>query len=384
MPDSLQEIINMVLDHTVRIQQIPAPTFAEAQRSDYMKENFSLYGLQEVTSDALGNVFGRLPGTGEKAPVVVSAHLDTVFPEGTDLHLIHSEGQICGPGIGDNSLGAAALFGVLEMLQESPKLPGDVWLVANTCEEGLGDLKGMKAVVDRFGHQAAAYIVLEGMGLGRITHRGLGVQRYRVTMCTQGGHSWAHFGRPSAVLELARFVGLLHDLHLPTEPRTTYNVGVFKGGTSVNVIPSEAHLELDLRSEDVDALKELCTQVEKLAGSFIRIGSDYVSVNLEIIGLRPAGEIPDDHPLVQSAVDSLYRLGFSPQLGIGSTDANVPLSRGIPSVCLGVTTGTDSHTLSECIQTEPVALGLQQVVDVVRSAFLHGKSQLLQDTISPS
>ena len=367
MAGSLQEIVNLVLDLTVCVQQIPAPTFHEAQRSAFLNEKFLLHGLQEVSTDILGNVFGRLPGAGDQAPVVVSAHLDTVFPEGTDLHLIHKEGQISGPGIGDNSLGVAALFGVLSLLRESPILPGDVWFVANTCEEGLGNLRGMQAVIDRFGNQAAAYIVLEGMGLGRITHRGLGVQRYRVTMCTQGGHSWANFGRPSAVQELARFVSHLENLHLPTEPRTTYNVGVFEGGTCVNVIPSEAHLELDLRSEDVNALTDVCTQVENLAGSLNRNGCDYVSVKLEIIGQRPAGEIPADHPLVQSAVRSLRALGFSAQLSIGSTDANLPLSRGLPAICLGLTTGADSHTLGECIQTQPVGLGLQQVVDVIRS-----------------
>lgn len=367
MTYNLQEIAIQVLELTMHIQQIPAPTFSEAQRSALVQSKFILHGLQDVTRDALDNVYGRLPGSGSQAPIVISAHLDTVFPEGTNLQIIQSEGKISGPSIGDNSLGVAGLIGVLQMLQQSSPLPGDVWFVANTCEEGLGNLRGIRAVVDRFGGQACAYIVLEGMGLGRITHRGLGVERYRVTMNTPGGHSWANYGRPSAVHELARFVSQLESLTLPAEPRTTYNIGVFTGGTSVNVIAPEAHLEIDLRSEDVNALSALCSQVKDLAGSFEHPGSDYVKVTVDVIGQRPAGEIPAKHPLVQAAAQSLRSLGFEPQLGIGSTDANVPLSRGFPAVCLGLTTGSDAHALTECIHTAPIGSGLQQVVDVIRS-----------------
>jgi tripeptide aminopeptidase len=369
MEDNRQEVANQVLDLAIRIQQIPAPTFYESQRSAFLQTAFIQQGLLDVTRDGIDNVFGRLAGAGTQPPVVVSAHLDTVFPEGTDLRLTQTEAKISGPGIGDNSLGVAGLVGVLNLLRQSGPLKGDVWFIANTREEGLGNLKGMRTVVERFGSETSAYIVLEGIGLGRVTHRGLGVTRYRVTMNTQGGHSWANFGRPSAVHELARFASRLEDLSLPTEPRTTYNIGVFTGGTSVNVIASEAHLELDLRSEDVNALTNLCTQVKDLAESFSQSGNDSVNVILDIIGQRPAGEIPADHPLVQGAVHSLRELGLTPQLGIGSTDANVPLSLGFPAICLGLTTGMDAHSSSESIHTEPIRLGLQHVVDVIRSAF---------------
>lgn len=360
-------LINRILDLAVTIQQIPAPTFGEARRADFVHRQFLAEGLTDVSIDADGNVYARLPGMGNAKPLVVSAHLDTVFPETTDLTISRSVEEIAGPGIGDNALGLAGLFGLLWSLRlRGSTLPGDVWLVANVGEEGLGDLCGMRAVVDRFGDSVQAYLVLEGMALGHIYNRGLGVRRYRVTIQTAGGHSWVDYGRPSAVHELAALITRLTDLQIPQKPRTSLNVGTISGGTSINTIASIATLELDLRSEDTYVLERLAVQVEIMAAETSRVGVDVLA---EVIGCRPPGEISSNHHLVRLAMQCLQAQGIQSYLHIGSTDANVPLSRGLPAICLGLTTGFGAHTRSEFIRTRPLAQGLAQLVTLVEHVF---------------
>lgn len=356
-----------LLDLAVRIQQIPAPTFAEAERAHFVKGLFESNDLQDVSMDAAGNVYARLAGQGAGKPLVVSAHLDTVFPIETDLAVSRQPDRIAGPGIGDNSLGVAALFDLLWRLRaHGVCLPGDLWLVANVCEEGLGDLRGMRAVVERFGAQALAYLAFEGLSLGFIQHRGLDVRRYRISAQTSGGHSWADHGQPSALHELARLVTQLISIPLPEQARSTLNVGRMAGGTSVNAIASEAWLELDLRSEDTRALDGLVRQVENLVGIAASPG---VRLEATLIGQRPSGALPASHPLVGLAERCLQVQGIQPKLTIGSTDANAPLSCGYPALVLGVTTGGGAHTLDEYIHTEPAARGMAQIFDFVRQAW---------------
>ncbi|MFZ5909900.1 MAG: M20/M25/M40 family metallo-hydrolase [Chloroflexota bacterium] len=356
-----------LLDLVLRIQQIPAPTFAEGQRAEFVKSLFEAEGLQDVSLDATGNVYARLPGQGSGKPLVVSAHLDTVFPLETDLAVSIQPDRIAGPGIGDNSLGVAALFGLRWMLRaRGLSLPGDLWLVANVCEEGLGDLRGMRAVVERFGAQALAYLVIEGLSLGFIQHRGLGVRRYRISAHTGGGHSWSDYGQPSALHELARLVAQLTAIPLPEQPRTTLNVGRMGGGTSVNAIASEAWLELDLRSESLQALDDLVRRVESLVGTGSRPG---VRFEAQGIGHRPPGELSPGHPLVRLAERCLLAQGVEPKLTVGSTDANAPLSRGFPALVLGVTTGGGAHTPGEYIHTEPAARGMEQLLAFVSGVW---------------
>lgn len=366
-------LVERVLDLAVSIQQIPAPTFEEIKRAQFVHEKFLQGGLTDVSIDTLGNVYGRLPGTGTAPALVISAHLDTVFPESTDLRVTYSAERIAGPGIGDNSLGVAGLFGLLWALyQRGVSLDHDVWLVANVGEEGLGDLNGMRAVVDRFGDSVQAYIVLEGMALGQIYYRGLGVKRYCVRVQTQGGHSWVDYGRPSAVHELAKIITHLSDLPVVERPRTTLNVGVIKGGTTVNTIASEAHLELDLRSEEAGILEDLSARVEDLVAASNRPG---VMVSAEVIGRRPAGEISLDHPLVQLAARCLQKQGISPRINIGSTDANIPLSLGLPAICIGLTAGSGAHTVDEFIYKPPLAQGLAQLISIVEQFDLQVSGQ---------
>ncbi len=363
-----ESLLKRLLDMAVAIQQVPAPTFAEQQRADFVRDQFQAGGLAEVTVDGLGNVYGRLPGAGAKRPLVVSAHLDTVFPLDTPLDIQREDERIAGPGIGDNSLGVAGLLGLVWMLrQQGITLPGDLWLAANVGEEGLGDLRGMKAVVERFGAQALAYLVIEGMGLGHVYHRGLGVQRYRVSVHTQGGHSWVDYGRPSAVHELAKIAARLAGMTIPAQPRTTLNVGVIAGGTSVNTIASEAYFEIDLRSEEAGALLALARRVEGAVQAAHEPGS--VQTKSVLIGQRPAGSIPADHPLVLAAAHCVEEQSLAPRLTIASTDASWPLSLGYPAVCLGLTVGGGAHTRQEYILTQPLHQGMAQLLGLVQAAF---------------
>lgn len=356
--------LSNLLDLAVQIQQIPAPTFAEGPRAEFVRGLFLKENLKDVSMDSFGNVYARLPGKQKKAmPLIVSAHLDTVFPASVNLQAKQEAGKIIAPGIGDNSLGVAALFGILWSLRDRKiELKHDVWFVANMGEEGLGDLRGMRGVVERFESHVIGYLVLEGLALGHVYHRAIGVRRYRITAKTAGGHSWADYGQPSAVHELASLVTQLTSIRLPRQPRTTMNVGTFGGGTGINVLASEAKCELDLRSEDPKALLKLIYQVEKLLKDADRDG---VRIMAEIIGERPAGEIPADHPLVQLAVNCVREQGLDGSLTAGSTDANIPLSLGIPAVVMGITTGGGAHTTHEYIDIGPVEQGMDGLVRFV-------------------
>jgi len=374
-------IIEYVLNIAEYIQQIPAPTFEEHLRAGFMLRNFLEMGLKDVIMDDTGNVYALIKGQGEKPPLVISAHLDTVFPADTDLSITHTQEKISGPGIGDNSLGLAGLLGLCWSITDTsfeqnpkPHLPGDIWLVANVGEEGLGNLRGMKAVVNRFGGDVLGYIILEGMSLGQVFHRGLGVRRYLISVHTKGGHSWVDYGNPSAIHELADLVVKIRNVEFPAEPRTSYNVGLISGGTSVNTIAADASLQLDLRSTNSVILRNLSNQVEELVNYANQQGGKNIHMVAEVIGERPTGEIPVDHPLVTLAVECHAANGLKANLNIGSTDANEPLSRGLPAICMGLTTGGGSHTLGEYMNIKPVAQGLQILVDLVQAAFRGGNT----------
>lgn len=355
--------LKQLVDLAIAIQQIPAPTFHEAERARFVQTCFIEQGLVDVRLDRAGNVLARLAASRPDKAVVVSAHLDTVFPISVDLHCEREPDRILAPGIGDNSLGVAGLFGLVWALREQHlDLAGDLWLVANVCEEGLGDLRGIRAVVDQFGASPLAYIILEGMALGQVYHRGLGVRRYRITVNTSGGHSWIDYGQPSAVHELTALSTRITALKLSQAPRSTLNIGIISGGSSVNTIAAEAMLELDLRSEGDETLERLVGQVAEIVHETGRAG---VSIKMEIIGQRPSGQIPAEHPLVRLAQDCLLKVGIEPHLNIGSTDANLPLSRNMPAVTIGLTTGGGGHSVHEYINLAPLEKGMEQAVELV-------------------
>ena len=386
----MNNLLPRLLDLAVAIQQIPAPSFHEAERAGFVRALFTEEGLQGVEIDSTGNVYAcfgsdRQPTTVKGQPLIVSAHLDTVFPLGVDLSVRRDRESILAPGIGDNSLGVAGLFGLVwELRKRRLPLPGDLWLVADVCEEGLGNLHGMQAVVERFeprrkqsarrsgpprtrtGTTPLAYIIIEGMALGQVYQRGLGVRRYRLSVRTAGGHSWIDYGQPSAVHELTALSTRITALELPRQPRTTLNVGIISGGSSINTIAAEAMLELDLRSENSITLDDLVRQVEQIVCPAQKPG---VVVELEAIGQRPAGEIPAEHRLVKLAQNCLREVGVEPHLNIGSTDANLPLSLGLPAVTIGLTTGGLAHTVHEFINIPPLEKGLEQLVRLVSKAW---------------
>ena len=362
--------IDRIVDLAIEIQQIAAPTFYEQKRADHVKSLFEREKLNDISIDEAGNVYGRLQVSGPRLsdkPLIVSAHLDTVFPFEMDLSIKREADKVYGIGIGDNSTGVAALTGLIWLIHDRKiELGSDIWFVANVCEEGLGDLRGMKAVVDRFGSDVLGYLVLEGMALGHIYHRAVGVKRYKITAKTKGGHSWSDYGQLSAIHELSRLVIDLTSLELPKEPRTTMNVGKISGGTSINVIAAEASMELDLRSEGQAELEQLIVSVEKLIRDANKPG---LSVEAEVIGQRPAGELSPRHHLIKLAETCIREQGLDPSLTTGSTDANVPLSKGYTALVLGVTTGGDAHTKDEFINIAPVKVGMEQLISFISKAW---------------
>ncbi len=353
------------IENTLKLQSIPAPTFHETQRSSFLEHALKRNGVQDVEQDDMGNVFARVPG-GQAPAVIVSAHLDTVFPLDTPLQSKRTKRYLKGPGIGDNTVALSAL---IELAYDLPsaQLPGDVWLVANVAEEGLGNLQGMRRVVDRFNDRVSAYIVLEGMILGHVFHRGLPVNRYRIRVRTSGGHSWIHAGRPSAIHIMTQINSELLRLELPQQPRTTLNIGNIEGGTTVNTIAPSCQIKLDLRSEDPEILASIARQVESAARGYRKPG---IQIDIDKIGERPGGSIPADHPLVLAACHALERFGIeNVHLLIGSTDASIPLSRGIPAVCVGLTTGKNAHSLDERIQIDPMPRGYAALIELIRASF---------------
>jgi len=346
--------LDRLITRAIEIQSIPAPTFNESKRALYLKKAFENASLKKIELDTIGNLYGLIPGSGNR-PIIVSAHLDTVFPEDTPLDSRRDGNRIFGPGIGDNSIALATLV-ELALDLSSEKLEHDIWLVANVCEEGLGNIRGMREVVNRFQDQPLAYIVLEGMALGNIYHKGLRVKRYRITVETAGGHSWAHAGRPSAIHTLFKLGSEIIDIDLPVDQRTTLNVGVIAGGTSINTIANQASLELDLRSEG-DA-QDLCHDYHR----------DEIKVKISMIGERPGGSLPDDHPLIKAACSALKSAGIRDcRLEVGSTDANAPLSKGYPAICIGLTRGDGAHTPHEYIEIPPLERGYTALTNLIRS-----------------
>ncbi|MFZ0544322.1 MAG: M20/M25/M40 family metallo-hydrolase [Candidatus Promineifilaceae bacterium] len=371
----LKDNLSKSLELAVEIQQIPAPTFHEAQRADFIQTHFSDLGLLDVHQDDLHNVFGRYTGTNpDLLPVIVSAHIDTVFSQNTDLAISRTTDQgrplIFGPGLADNSMGVAGILQVANALRQYDLRPlADIWFVSNVAEEGLGDLKGMRSVVERFG-RTTAYIVVEGGSYGHIFHGAIGVRRFQVTFKTDGGHSWGNFGSPNAIHVLGRFIAALDDLVVPRKPKTTYNVGVIEGGTTINSIASEASLLLDLRSAGSAELGDLVAHVEKLAAELNRLSG--VRVDMEQIGNRPAGEISAESPLIVWAVQALQEVGCrSYALLSGSTDANIPISQGYPAVCIGLANAGNTHRTDEYLDPTHLADGLTQLLLLTVAAAGH-------------
>lgn len=348
-----------VIDWTQRIAAIPAPTGDEAERAALVSTLMRGMGLDPVV-DAIHDVVACVPGAaGERGPaVLLAAHLDTVFARETPLPISASGGRLFGPGIGDNSVGVAAVLAIPDILRAAGQhLATDVLLTGNVGEEGLGNLRGIREVMDA-NPRTAAVVAVEGHNLGRVTHVAVGSRRLRITATGPGGHSWGDFGRPSALHALARLIAELDAIPLAWSPKTTLNVGIVEGGISVNSIAPTASCLLDMRSIDAEALARLGERVDRAIEGARRNG---IAITAEVIGERPAGQVSLQSPAVRTVANVLGALGIEASYDASSTDANIALSRGLPAVCVGLTTGGNVHREDEYIDTEPIALGLAQL-----------------------
>ena len=361
----------------VAVSQIAAPTVDEGERGAWMVRRFRDLGLSDVRVDDAGNVIGRRAGVEREAPVVVCAHLDTVFPRDTDLRVQRDGQRLVGPGIGDNGRGLAAMLALAEEIDGATlRTRRPVHFVATVGEEGLGDLRGAKHLFERGTETPSAVLALDGAGDERVVHRALGSRRFRITFRGPGGHSWAAWGVPNAVHAAARAAARLASLTLPTSPRTTLSVGRIGGGISVNAIPDEGWLEVDLRStsprllEQYDReLRQLVVRAAEEENARRAPGTSALGWVVEVIGDRPCGETPAEHPLVVSALEATQLIGRDPELATASTDANVPISRGIPAIAIGAGgRGGDAHTPGEWYDNVDGWLGVARALTIVVTA----------------
>lgn len=359
-------------EHT-RICEIPAPPFKEQERARYFASRFSELGLADVHTDSEGNVIGFYRGESEEPVVALSAHLDTVFPEGTDVRVRRAGERMLAPGIADNCAGLAALIALVQAMNTAGIRPrGTLAFVATVGEEGEGDLRGVRHLFSegRLAGRVSSFISFDGPGTNHITHQALGSRRYRVRIEGPGGHSWADFGVVNPVHTIGRVVARLADYSAPVEPRTTYNIGRIAGGESVNVIPQYAEIDVDLRSASEDELGRLeeflIKSIHRSIGeeNALRAASGQgLRLEVSLIGNRPSGETPGRAQLVRMAVAASAALGIEPVLNRASTDANIPISLGIPAITIG-TGGAfgDSHRLSEWYQPEGREVGYQRAL----------------------
>lgn len=357
----------------IRISEIPAPTFKESVRAEEIARLLRAYGLTDVVIDPIGNVVGRRPGTlGKKGPVLaMGAHMDTVFPEGTDVRVTEKDGAYYGPGLGDNASNLRSMMQILRALTEQKiQTQGDLLFVGTVGEEGNGDIRGVKALFDGSRH-IDGFLALDSSDVGRILYGATGSHRWRVTISGAGGHSYADFGLiPSAIHAMGRAVAKIADVEVPEEPKTTFSVGLIKGGTSVNTIAPSAVVDVDMRSVDNETLLKLEKTIletfhqavaEENARWKVTDDETKLRVSFEQIGSRPAGLRPVDCPVLQSARSAQKVLGIPmTKYNCASTDANKPISLGIPATCLssgGI--GRGAHTPEEHFIFKDIHLGPQ-------------------------
>lgn len=371
----LHERDEATLADQLELVQIPAPPLEEGARAARMAARFHEVGLAGVEIDEVGNVLAHLPGTAPGAPLLLAAHLDTVFPLGTDLRVRREGGRLYAPGIGDNARGLAALLAIARALVGAGvHVRRPVVFAATVGEEGVGDLKGVKHLF-RHGspwREAAAFLSLDGTGMRRVVHRAVGARRLRVSVRGPGGHSWADWGRANPIDALALGVTELLRRAPSRMGESTLTVGRIGGGTSVNAIPAEAWLELDLRSEDGRALSELEARVRRVLESGVlevnrrRTSGAALDLEIEVIGDRPCGVVPPTAPLVAAACAATRFLGELPELAASSTDANVPIALGIPALTLGAGGASGgAHTTGEWYGNDEGALGVERALLVL-------------------
>ena len=358
------------VEEQIRICEIPAPPFHEEVRGKELERLFKEAGLENVRIDKAGNVIGVRPGASAHPNLLFQAHLDTVFPEGTDVKVTREGTVLKGPGIGDDCRGLVVMLGLIKALNDAKvKTPGTITFVADVGEEGLGDLRGTKNLFDdSLKGQVDKFISVDGLGLG-ITDVGVGSYRYRVTFKGPGGHSFGAFGMANPIQAMGRAIAKIDNFEVPTNPKTTFNVGRVGGGTSVNAIPFECWMEVDMRSSDKDSLEAVNTKFKAAVQQAVAEENQRwnnrgpVSVSPELVGVRPAGTTSPDSAIVITAIAVTKIFGGSGRTGEGSTDANVPMNRGIPAITIGGGgAGSGAHSLGEMFDTKDSYLGTQRAL----------------------
>jgi len=361
------------LELQARICEIPAPPFQEAARGQELKRLFQELGLRDVRVDGAGNVIGVRPGRAARPNVVLAAHLDTVFPDGTNVKVTRDGNVMKAPGIGDDCRGLAVMLAVIRALNDAHvETPGTITFVADVGEEGLGDLRGMKSLFfDSLKGQIDQFVSIDGTGLG-IVNTGVGSNRYKVTFKGPGGHSYGAFGMANPIQAMGRAIAKIDALEVPRQPKTTFNVGRVGGGTSVNAIPFEAWMEVDMRSIDPVVLKDLDTRFHAAIEQGVAEenarwkGRGAVTASAELVGARPAGQTAKDSAIVQTAIAVSRAMQIEEVLGESSTDANVPMNLKIPAITIsGGGLGSGAHSLNETFDSTDSWRGTQRALLLV-------------------
>ena len=361
--------VDWVTDQQIGLTEIPAPEFNEGPRGELLKKIFEASGLK-VRTDIVGNVIGERPGKDSRSVVLFAAHLDTVFPAGTEVRVKRNASRLEAPGISDNGAGLAALAGLARAFAESDvRTAKTIVLAGDVGEEGEGNLRGIRALVEGYGSRLAAVVAVDGPAADHITTQGIASRRFEVSVTGPGGHSWSDFGAPNPITALSRGIVRFSSIPIPRDPRSSYNFGVIEGGTSVNSIPNRAAVRIDLRSEEESQL----SRMESTLRETMQIGvkdeissthsaSDSLQVSFRSLGSRPAGKLPDNSSLLTTIRNVDTFLGNRSRLERSSTDANIPLSLGIPAVALGGGgKGGGAHTLEEWYDPSGRELGLKRL-----------------------
>ena len=350
---------------------IPAPSHHEEQRAEYCRKWFTCNGFENVVIDPALNVLAPVNVTSSNDITVIMAHTDTVFPDTEPMPMTEKEGFLHCPGVTDDTANLAVLMVCARFFREN--FPGGkrgVLFAANSCEEGLGNLKGARRIAADYGPRIREFISLDSSCMNRMTTRAVGSHRYKVTVRTEGGHSFGNFGNRNAIHQLAAMISLLYTVKVPVEgnSRTTYNVGCISGGTSVNTIAQEAEMLYEYRSDNRNCLARMQQFFEQTAACFRAAG---VEVEVEKIGDRPcSGSVPEA-PF--AALKARYSAAVKEVLGLetaersGSTDCNIPLSMGIPAICFGVCRGQGAHTREEKLETASLRDGCRLLLHFFRS-----------------
>ncbi len=370
-------------EQQVRLTEIPAPPFQEAQRAAAVKLLLASSGL-DVQTDKTGNVIGELRGTNEKEIVVLAAHLDTVFPPSTEIKVRHEGARLLAPGISDNGTGLAALVAVARACRESHIQPRrTILFVADVGEEGEGNLRGMRALIEAYKPKLKAVIVLDGSGTDHVTTKALASRRLEATITGPGGHSWSDFGMPNPINALVRASVRFINTKVPAAPRTTFNIGQIEGGTSVNSIPYEAKLKVDIRSESEDELTKLESALRDCIAAGVRDEMESardrskgkLEWKVDLLGSRPGGELPANSALLAALRSADEFVGNQSRIERSSTDANVPLASGIDAISIGAGgTGGGAHSLQEWYEPAGRELGLKRAL-----LTLLGASELAEE-----